>query len=150
MRLLLLVSLALLLACCTKPDPPARANDRQLRERAKDAEANLTRMREAALKYYARNKAAPEMLDDLTGYGGGPADIKPGEFYSELSYTFFRLKFDDKGQLADGKFRATPMQSADAPVVMLDARTAEFEYTPKDAPEQAANAPAGPQGVELK
>lgn len=151
MRLLLLTLFLLALAGCTggsnAPAPQAEAG--LFKENAKGAEDNLKKMREASLKYYEKHKAAPQQVDDLTGFGAGPEDLKSDKYYSELGFTFFRLKFDDKGVLVEGKFRATPRLDAEAPIVMLDAKSGDFEYKAKDAQENAANEPpAG--GIEVK
>lgn len=152
MRLLLLTLFLLALAGCTggsnAPAPQTEAG--LFKENAKGAEDNLKKMREASLKYYEKHKAAPEQMDDLAGLGAGPEELKPDPYYSELSFTFFRLKFDDKGALTEGKFRATPRTGAEAPIVMLDAKSGELEYKSKDAPEKAANEPAKGTGIEVK
>jgi len=144
MRWLILLGLVLisLSGCSNAVNTSTRAGDAQLKERAKMAQDNLSLMRAAAIKYFAKNKSAPEMHDDLTGFGAGPADVKANEYYSEIGYTFFRLKFDENGQLIEGKFRATPMAEADALIVMLDAKTGDFEFSPKDPQEPASNGPA--------
>jgi hypothetical protein len=139
-----------LTACSGGSNAPVKLETGLFKENAKGAEDNLKKMRDASVKFYDKNKAAPEQVDDLTPFGGGPDDLKSDKYYSELSFTFFRLKFDDKGALTEGKFRATPKLDADAPIVMLDAKTGEFEYKAKDEPEKASNEPSKGGGIEIK
>jgi hypothetical protein len=148
---LLALILLSVLGCSRGPNSPAPNLDAGLfKENAKGAEDNLKKMRDASAKFYEKHKAAPQQVDDLTGFGAGPDDLKSDKYYSELSFTFFRLKFDDKGALTEGKFRATPKLDAEAPIVMLDAKSGEFEYKAKDAPENAANEPSKGTGIEIK
>jgi hypothetical protein len=152
MRWTLLTILTLVVVGCgggaNAPASNTQAN--LFKENAKGAEDNLKKMRAASLKFYDKHKAAPEQMDDLAGFGAGPEDLKQDAYYSELGFTFFRLKFDDKGALIEGKFRATPRAEAEAPIVMIDAKSGEFEYKSKDAPEKAANEPAKGTGIEVK
>lgn len=148
---LLTILLLVVVGCGGGAHAPASNTQANLfKENAKGAEDNLKKMRDASLRYYEKHKAAPEQMDDLAGFGAGPEELKPDPYYSELSFTFFRLKFDDKGALTEGKFRATPRTGADAPIVMLDAKSGELEYKAKDAPEKAANEPVKGTGIEVK
>lgn len=147
---LLTLFLLALSACSGGGNAPVKLDPGLFKENAKGAEDNLKKMREASVKFYEKNKAAPQQVDDLTPFGAGPEQLTADKYYSELSFTFFRLKFDDKGALTEGKFRATPKLDADAPIVMLDAKTGEFEYKAKDAPEQASNEPSKGTGIEIK
>lgn len=148
---LLTIMMLVVVGCGGGANAPASNTQADLfKENAKGAEDNLKKMRAAAMKFYDKHKAAPEHMDDLAGFGAGPEDLKPDPYYSELSFTFFRLKFDEKAALIEGKFRATPRADAKAPIVMLDAKSGDFEYKAKDAPEKAANEPAKGTGIEVK
>jgi len=150
MRWMLFMLLPVLLCACSRSsNAPLKLEPGLFKENAKVAEDNLKKMREASIKFYEKHKAAPAQVDDLTPFGGGPEQLAADKYYSELSFTFFRLKFDDKGALTEGKFRATPKADAEAPIVMLDAKSGEFEYKPKDAPEPVSNQPSG-GGIEIR
>lgn len=152
MRLALCTLFILALFGCSggATNAPLKLETSLFKENAKVAEDNLKKMREASLKYYEKNKAAPEKVDDLAGFGAGPDELKADKYYSELGFTLFRLKFNEKGELIEGKFRATPRVDANAPIVMLDAKTSEFDYKPRDSAEPASNEPSGAGGIEIK
>lgn len=152
MRWTLLTILTLLVVGCGggSNTPASNTQASLFKENASGAEDNLKKMRDAALKYYEKHKAAPEQMDDLAGFGAGPEELKPDAYYSELGFTFFRLKFDDKGSMTEGKFRATPRAEAQAPIVMLDAKSGDLEYKSKDEPEKSANQPSSDTGIEIK
>lgn len=151
MRLLLSLLVLLTLVGCSGGGntPKPKIEPELFKENARGAEDNLKKMRDASRKFFEKHKRAPEQVDDLAPFGAGPDDLKPDAFYSDLGFTFFGLKFDDAGVLLEGKFRATPRLDAKAPIVMLDAKSGEFEYRAKDAPEKTANTPSA-GGIEIR
>jgi hypothetical protein len=111
-----------------------------LKDRARPAEANLVKIRDALVAYYKKNGKAPESVSDL----GIKDDELANEDYSELGYGFYNLKFDKDGKLAQGWLIATPMADRDALKVRMNAVTGEFDYVGKDEDFGAAPSDNGP------
>lgn len=128
-----------LLAGCGGDNTPAGDGGDPLRERAKAAEANLVKVRDAVAAYYARHNKAPESISDLATFGITEEQLA-NEDYSELGYAFYNLRFDEGGKLTQGWLIATPMADREALKVRMNAVTGEFDYVNKE--EEFGTAPS--------
>ncbi len=137
---IILLLACLLAACGGAQNNQADSTDHALQERAKVAEQNLVRIRDAVVKYYAREQTAPTSVSDLEGLGGGPEELAVSEDYADVGYTFVAasLKFDDAGKLVRGWFFATPRGNSDALQVRMNGVTGAFEHLPKGSQWTAA------------
>ncbi|MCG3181984.1 MAG: hypothetical protein ICCCNLDF_00021 [Planctomycetes bacterium] len=126
-----------LLAGCGGDNTPAGDGGDPLRERAKAAEVNLVKVRDAVAAYYAKHNKAPESVSDLAAFGIKEAELA-NEDYSELGYAFYNLEFDPAGKLTRGWLIATPMADREALKVRMNAVSGEFDYTGRDEDFSAA------------
>jgi hypothetical protein len=103
------------------------------KDRAKPAERNLVKIRDAVVKYYAANKEPPQSVSDLDKFGGGPEDLVTNDDYADIGFSFIShsLRFDENGALTRGWFIATPKGNSDALRVRLNGVTGTFDYTRK-------------------
>lgn len=142
MRVVLLFLFSVcLLSACGGNDAANGANDASAQDRAKPAERNLVKIRDACVKYYENKKAAPESTSDLEGFGAGEKDLEITEDYTDLAYSFFGLKFED-GKLTRGWFFASP-KTQDALQLRMNGVTGKYEYLPKGQKWQAAEEDKG-------
>lgn len=130
MRLASVFLLFALLSVACGNDPAPNAGPEELQQRAKPAERNLVRIRDAVVAFYAARGTEPISLDELTDYGSGPRNLEPSEDYSDLGYSFYALKFSDEGELEQAWLMATPKGGSDALQVRMNGVTGTFEYLP--------------------
>ncbi|MEE9312202.1 MAG: hypothetical protein V3V10_07280 [Planctomycetota bacterium] len=97
------------------------------RDKTKEAQPNLVKMKEASKKFWAKNKAAPTEVPDLVEFGI-TEKLLSGANYSDIGYGFGELTFDDKGKLTNGFYWANSKTGGDS--VRLDGVTGEFDYVP--------------------
>lgn len=126
----LFLTLICLLAGCGGDNQTTDGGD-PMRERAKAAEANLVRVRDAVAAYYAKHQKAPESVSDLAAFGIKESELA-NEDYSELGYAFYNLEFDQAGKLSRGWLLATPMADREALKVRMNAVSGEFDYVGRD------------------
>ena len=126
---LFLTLVCLLAGCGGGNENVANAQD-ALREKAKPAEENLTRVRDAVVKYHKEKGEVPRSVTHLGEVGLKEASLA-NEDYSELGYAFYNIAFDDQGKLVQGWLIATPMADRDALQVRMNAVTGEFDYVGK-------------------
>ena len=127
---LFLCFLVMLLAGCgddAGPDGQSEA----LKLRARVAEVNLTRIRDAVVKYHKQHGEVPGSVTDLKDFGGGESDLEPSEDYSEIGYSFYSVEFDESGKMTQGWFIATPVADSGALQVRMDGVSEELDYVPQ-------------------
>lgn len=126
---LLFLFSALLVAACGGNDAANGGNQAAAADRARPAERNLVKIRDACVKYYENKKALPESTSDLEGFGAGEKDLEITDDYTDLAYSFFGLKFE-AGKLVRGWFFASP-KTPDALQLRMNGVTGKYEYLPK-------------------
>lgn len=133
-QLLAAVVLCVLICACTDEATKKANQEAALKALGKTAAANLKLIRDAAEKYYQKNKKPPQFMDELAEFG---AKLAPDDNYTELGYGFADLKFDASGKLAEGKFFATPVAGRTAPDVAMNAAgDVTFKLRPQPPPGQ--------------
>lgn len=128
--LFLCLSLLLLAGCSS--DDVAGDSGGDVKARAKVAEKNLTRIRDAVLKYHTEKKEVPMSVTHLEDYGGGEGDLEPSEDYADIGYAFYSVKFDDDGKMTQGWFIATPVSESGALKVRMNGVSGEFDYVAQE------------------
>lgn len=124
MRILPLFFLLFILAACGGDNSGVQA-ELGPRDKTKEAEPNLVKMKEASEKFWAKNRAAPTEVPDLVEFGV-TEKLLSGVNYSDIGYGFGELTFDDKGELTNGFYWANSKTGGDS--VRLDGVTGEFDY----------------------
>ena len=125
---ILFLTFACLLAACGGGNEGVNAQD-ALRERAKPAESNLVKVRDAIVAYHKKTGEIPRSVTHLADVGLKEEDLA-NEDYSELGYAFYKLVFEGD-KLVQGWLLATPMGDRDALQVRMNAVTGEFDYAAK-------------------
>ena len=129
---LFLCSLTLLLAACGGDDVAGSGPGGALKARAKVAEVNLARIRDAVVKYYEKHQEVPMSVTHLEDYGGGEQDLEASDDYADIGYAFYNVKFDDSGKMIQGWFIATPVADSGALKVRMNGVTDEFDYVAQE------------------
>lgn len=127
-----LSSILLLLSACGGGENASADSGGSKQDRAKVAEVNLTRIRDAVLKFYEAKKEVPMSVTHLEDYGGGENDLEPSSDYADIGYAFYSVKFDDQGKMTQGWFIATPVLESGALKVRMNGVTGEFDYVPQE------------------
>ena len=129
-----LAVISLLLFAC---EPSTVANqplgDKELRELAAPARANLKKLAAAAKKFCAKHEEPLERIGQLGEFDAGAANMTLSDLYDrDLGYTFSGLKRNAEGALIQGRFHATPRTDADAYYVSYNLKTDEFTYRTRE------------------
>lgn len=151
MKITALCLLALLLTACGGDASAGGSRDDGLKRRAKVAEVNLARIRDAVVKYHAARGETPMSVTHLEGFGGGESDLEPSDDYADIGYAFYSLKFGDTGKLSQGWFIATPVAKSGALQVRMNGLTGEYDYVAQDGefgPAPSTLRPANDAGAE--
>lgn len=130
MRMIPLFLFVLLLAACGGEDKPDSTED-GLKTRAKVAELNLVKIRDAVVAYHEKHGKKPESVSDLDDFGAGLTALAASDDYADLGYSFYNVEFKD-GKLARGWFLATPMLNKGALKVRMNGVSGNFDYVPHD------------------
>jgi hypothetical protein len=128
-------------AACGGDNAPEDNSDDALKARARIAEVNLTRIRDAVVKYHGEHGEIPMSVTHLNGFGGGENELEPSDDYADIGYAFFNVKFED-GKMTQGWFIATPVAGSGALQVRMNGVTGEFDYVPQG--EDFGRAPSDP------
>lgn len=125
---LFLCAMLPLLAACAGDGAAADGSPDNLKARAKVAEVNLARIRDAVVKYHKEKSEVPMSVSHLEGFGGGESELEPSEDYADIGYSFYSITFDSDGKLTQGWFIATPVAESGALKVRMNGVSGEFDY----------------------